>query len=44
MPDAINPRVCQIADAAGEEPDRATTLLVFFDVIDPKPVPARLPA
>jgi hypothetical protein len=43
LPTAINPRVNQIADAAGQEPDRATTRLVFFDAIDPKPVPPAFP-
>ena len=43
LPDAVNPRVAEIAQAAGEEPDRATTLLVFFDAIDPKPVPPAFP-
>lgn len=43
LPDAVNPRVCEIAQAAGQEPDRATTMLVFFDAIDPKPVPPAFP-
>ncbi len=43
LPDAVNPRVCQTAEAAGQEPDRASTLVVFFDAIDPKPVPPAFP-
>ncbi|MCP1783881.1 hypothetical protein [Bradyrhizobium japonicum] len=43
LPDAINPRVLQMAEAAGQQPDRATSLLVFFDAIDPKPDPPGFP-
>ncbi len=43
LPEAVNPRVCQAAEAAELEPDRATTLLVFFDAVDPKPTPPDFP-
>ena len=44
VPASINPRVFETADSAGREPERTFTRLVFFDAVDPKPVPPNFPA
>jgi hypothetical protein len=44
LPNALNPRVWETAEAAGREPERTFTRLVFFDAVDPKPTPPGFPA
>jgi hypothetical protein len=44
LPASVNPRIPGSTSAAGLQPDRATTQLVFFDAVDPKPVPPTYPA
>ena len=43
LPPSVNPRIPEGTEAAGVEPDRSSTLLVFFDAVDPKPVPPAHP-
>jgi len=44
LPASINPRVWETAESAGREPERTFTRLVFFDAVDPKPVPPTFPS
>jgi hypothetical protein len=43
LPTSVNPGLVGVLQAAGQLPDRATTLLVFFDAVDPKPSPPAFP-
>jgi len=43
LPRSVNPEVFQAPEVAGAPVDRAATHLVFFDAIDPKPVPPANP-
>ena len=44
LPRSVNPEVYQAPETAGAPVDRATTYLVFFDAVDPKPIPPAFPA
>lgn len=44
LPNSLNPRVYDAAAAAGVEAERSYTRLVFFDAVDPKPIPPAFPA
>ncbi|HWQ69422.1 MAG TPA: hypothetical protein VN494_05610 [Patescibacteria group bacterium] len=44
LPRSVNPEVFQAPEIAGAPVDRATTYLVFLDVLDPKPVPPAHPS
>jgi hypothetical protein len=44
LPNSLNPRVFEAAQAAGIDAARTYTRLVFFDAVDPKPLPPTFPA
>lgn len=44
LPNSLNPRVSEAAAAAGQPAKRTSTRVVFFDAVDPKPVPPNFPA
>jgi hypothetical protein len=43
LPRSLNPVVYEAPLAAGRQPERSTTDLLFFDAVDPKPVPPNHP-
>jgi hypothetical protein len=44
LPRSVNPEVFQAPELAGTPVDRAATYLIFFDAVDPKPVPPAPPS
>jgi hypothetical protein len=43
LPRSLNPTVFEGPIAAASEPDRSTSDIIFFDTVDPKPVPPQHP-
>lgn len=43
LPGSINPAALEQFRATGKQPDRSSTLLYFFDAVDPKPTPPNHP-